>query len=103
MSFLKVPIYRNPKLLALAKEAPYCFGCRKHADGTIVATHGDFLEMGKCKGMKSADLPAYLCHECHTAIHNGHMGDFEEMRAYWYRAACLSMRWALENYPEVFR
>jgi hypothetical protein len=101
MNLLKVPIYRNPALLALAKEAPYCFHCRKVRDGTIVACHANTQEMGKGLKIKAADIPAFLCGCCHKMIDEGPY-DREYKQLLMYRAECLSMRWALENHPEVF-
>lgn len=95
-------IYRNAKLLGLAKEAPYCFHCRRPNDGTIVAAHANDGMMGKGMRLKAADVPAYLCYSCHHEIDNGSSMSRELCLNIWYRAAVLSMRWALENHPEVF-
>ena len=101
MSFLKVPIYRNRKLLDLARVAPKCFGCNRDNDGTVVAAHSNSQAMGKGMGIKAADLPAYLCHTCHANIDSpSNRGEAEAM---WFKAHALSMRWAHEHHPEVFR
>lgn len=42
-------MFRSPKLLAMAKEAPVCFGCGKANDGDVVAAHANWSEYGKVK------------------------------------------------------
>lgn len=97
-------IYRNKKLLALARVAPKCFCCGSDNDGTVVAAHSNMQIMGKGMGIKSADLPAYVCYSCHDHIDGrktqNHLGTG---RAEWCEAAVASLRWALENHPEVFK
>ncbi len=94
-------LYRNAKLLALAKEAPFCFHCFMPNDGTVVAAHANMQSMGKGTGIKAADVVAFLCQFCHGLIDAGSLtrGKKEGM---WCRAAVHSMRWALENHSEVF-
>jgi len=96
--------YRNPKLLALAREAPRCFACGRDNDGTVVAAHANQQSMGKGTGIKAADLPAFVCHRCHDAI-DGRTGEHKTRsarNAAWNEAAIHSLRWALETHPEVF-
>lgn len=95
-------IYRNKKLLALAKEAPHCFRCGEYNMGQVVACHANSHLMGKATGIKAADLPAYMCQQCHDMI-DGRTGDLsrDEKWLYWCEAAILSMHWALENHPDV--
>ena len=51
-------LYRNKKLLALAKEAPKCFHCDMPNDGTVIAAHRN---EGKGIGIKASDAGiAYL-------------------------------------------
>lgn len=98
-------VYRNKKLLALAKESPYCMRCRQPNIGQVVAAHANMQTMGKGMGLKAADVPAYLCQTCHDAVDgrvNHGMGT-REKHAEWAIAAIHSMRWVLENHPEVFR
>ncbi len=101
---LKIPLYRNRKLLAVIKKAPQCFGCGRSNDGSVVGAHCNSQMMGKGMSLKSADLPAALCHDCHSSydgrahgaiVHNAH--------EQWAWAAIRTMRWVLENHPEVFR
>lgn len=96
--------YRNPALLDLARHAPRCFCCGQANDGTVVAAHANLIELGKGMGIKAADIPAFLCHVCHDLI-DGRDSRWDRVKRTdeWYRAAVLSMRWALENHPEVFR
>ena len=95
--------YRNPKLLALAREVPRCFCCGRDNDGTIVGAHANMQEMGKGTGFKAADLTAYICSKCHDLIDGRSPGWGSLNRKFeWYRAATLSLRWALETHPEVF-
>jgi len=97
--------YRNKKLLALAKESPQCFMCGADNDGTVVAAHSDSQAMGKGMGYKSSDLPAFLCHECHSAVdgRNKMLSNREERQSAWAKAAVLSLRWVLINHPEVMK
>lgn len=98
-------IYRNKKLLALAKDAPYCMRCRNPNDGTVVPAHANMGIMGKGMGIKAADIPAFLCHHCHDVIDGRErvQGMTRDMRdGQWAIAAALTMRWVLENHPEVF-
>ena len=94
-------IYRNKKLLALAKHSPKCFCCGATNDGTVVAAHANLQIMGKGMGIKAADIPAFVCATCHDAIDGRSKAvDFDPEKE-WYRAAVLSMRWVLENHPDV--
>jgi hypothetical protein len=95
--------YRNPKLLALAKDAPYCFRCQIPNLDHIVAAHANMQSMGKGMGIKAADLVAYLCPVCHDLIDGRLSGlNRHEAQREWAFAAIHSMRYALENHPEVF-
>lgn len=97
--------YRNKKLLAMAKEVPYCMRCRMPNIGNVVAAHANMQTMGKGMGLKAADIPAFLCQSCHDQVdgrENSGMGT-REKHAEWAIAAVLSIRWVLENRPEVFR
>jgi hypothetical protein len=57
--------YRNPKLLAFAKDAPHCMCCSTPNMGQVVGAHSNKLRHGKGKGIKAHDLVAYLCQLCH--------------------------------------
>lgn len=97
-------VYRNKKLLALAKDAPRCFGCGNHNYGQVVAAHANRQDMGKGVGIKAADIPAFLCGECHDQYDGRIKSDLskEDRESEWNRAALLSMRWVLENRSDVF-
>lgn len=64
MSLQKVPHYRNPKLLALAKGMP-CQHCGSEIG--VVAAHSNFAVHGKGKNLKAHDcFVAFLCStKCH--------------------------------------
>ena len=97
--------YRNKKLLELARLAPRCFCCGYDNDGTVVAAHANTQEMGKGMGHKAADVPAFVCSYCHDGI-DGRSDLFDnryERWEAWAVAAIKSMRWALEEHPEVFK
>lgn len=98
-------IYRNSRLLSLAKFAPKCFACHVSNVGQVVACHSNQQGMGKGIGMKSADIPAYMCSACHDE-YDGRVTtkmNKTERESMWDKAALLSLRWALENHPDVFR
>lgn len=96
--------YRNPRLLALAKDAPRCFCCGRENDNTVVSAHSNEQAMGKGMGHKASDIPAFVCATCHDLIDGRNGGWSREAKIQeWRRAALLSMRWALVNHPEVFR
>lgn len=91
-------IYRNRKLLALAKEVPYCMGCRHPNDGTIVAAHRN---EGKGMGIKAPDWAiAFLCHDCHHYIDEG-KSPRSERRAIMDRSIVVTLGWIIENHPGV--
>ena len=88
-------IYRNRKLLALAKEAPRCFCCNSANDGTVVAAHRN---EGKGMGMKASDAGiAFLCGKCHYEIDNGKSMSRKERRSAMDRAISLTLQWMIED------
>lgn len=96
--------YRNRKLLDLAREVPECFHCRAPNHGQVIAAHANTQVMGKGTGHKAADIPAYLCHACHTSYDGQSKGAIQHNdHQAWAWAAVRSLRWVLENHPEVFR
>lgn len=65
--------YRSPKLIALAADCPRCMSCGLVNLGTVVACHSNSQRHGKGMGLKSHDVVAYLCQECHDRI-DGRVG-----------------------------
>lgn len=91
-------MFRSPKLLAMAKEAPCCFHCSNPNDGTVVAAHSNQLRDGKGKGIKAADYRvAFLCHYCHTEIDQGSRMPRETRIACWEEAHRRSIGWLFET------
>lgn len=90
-------MYRNKKLLNLAKECPVCMRCGKHNDGTIVAAHSNQLRDGKGRGLKAHDYRiAYLCNECHSQIDQGQWSRSEKVEA-WEDAHRATVGWLFES------
>lgn len=91
-------MYRNTKLLELAKDAEYCYGCGNPNDGTIVAAHSNQLRDGKGKGIKAHDYRiAFLCHKCHYELDQGHnMGKYDKIE-FWEHAHRMTIGWLFEN------
>lgn len=53
-------------------------------DGTVVASHSNWLEHGKAKGRKADDnRVASLCHGCHSDLDQGSRMSGDERRAMW--------------------
>jgi hypothetical protein len=93
-----VATYRNPKLLALAKEAPHCMSCGRPQDGSVVAAHSDSLSHGKGTGHKASDAcVAFLCNLCHYDIAVNHKIIRAEKRDKWEQAHMKTIRWLIET------
>lgn len=91
-------MYRNKKLLNLAKNAPYCFSCGRYNDGSIVAAHSNQLRDGKGKGIKAHDYRiAYLCYSCHYDIDQSGKLSKEEKIAKWEEAHRKTIGFLFEN------
>lgn len=89
--------YRNTKLLQAARNVPYCMGCGKVTDGTIVAAHSDQIRDDKGTGIKAHDYRiAYLCYTCHENVGAGQLSR-EEKREIWERAHRASIGWMFET------
>lgn len=94
-------IYRNKKLLELARVAPKCFCCGKDNDETVVAAHRN---ESKGMGCKASDAGiAFLCHACHFEIDNGKSMTREQRRAEMNAAISWTLQWVIENHQEVFK
>jgi uncharacterized CHY-type Zn-finger protein len=86
-------IYRNAKILQLAKESP-C-QCCGNDDGTVVAAHRN---EGKGMGLKVSDaLIAYMCYKCHHELDNGKELSRDERRDMWNRACIKTMQFLIEK------
>lgn len=84
---MKHSVYRNPKLLALAR-GQACVMCDAQ-DDTIVSAHSNLLEHGKGKGLKSHDgMVSWLCYRCHTKLDQGKDMTREQRRDYTLEAIC---------------
>jgi len=96
-------IYRNPKILALAKECPVCMDCGKRNDGTLVAAHSNQSRDGKGMGIKAHDYRvAFICHDCHAEIDQGNKFTKAERVAAWEAAHRKTIGWLFEaGYLEV--
>ena len=92
---MKPQPYRNPKLLALAKDCP-CALCGK--SGTTVSAHSNYSEHGKGMGRKADDAYiAFLCHKCHMAIDQGKDMNYEQKRDMWYIAMSKTYHYLLSH------
>jgi hypothetical protein len=93
--------YRNPKLLAIAKQSP-CQLCGVQ-DSTIVASHSNQLIDGKGMGIKASDYRiAYLCNACHYTLDQGKQLPKAKRKEYWDQAHRSTIGWLFENgYLEV--
>lgn len=89
-------MYRNHKLLSLAKHSP-CQNCGAD-DGTIVAAHGNGSEFGKGIGMKGHDCYiCFICHRCHYELDHGKAMSREEKRDMFIRAMHKTWLWLRKN------
>ena len=86
-------IYRNRKLLNLAKGMP-CVECGIE-DETIVAAHSN---QGKGMGIKASDSTImFLCYRCHTELDCGKTMTRDEKREFTYRNNAKTLRMLLEE------
>jgi hypothetical protein len=90
--------YRNNKLLKLAEKVKVCTHCGLWNEGRIVAAHSNLLKHGKGRGLKSNDIPAYLCPVCHDIL-DGRVGDMDKQgkELMFLNAMFKSMLWLLES------
>lgn len=79
--------YRNPKLLALARDQA-CVMCL-NLNNTVVAAHSNLGEHGKGMGNKAHDgMTAWLCYRCHTRLDQGSDMNREQKREFMLTAIC---------------
>lgn len=89
--------YRSPKILKAAKDAPLCFGCGKHNDGTVIAAHSNQLKDGKGIGIKAHDYRvAYICHDCHQLIDTDRISRQEKTDT-WETAHRRTIGWLFDS------
>lgn len=90
--------FRSRKLLDAAKEAPRCFCCGRHNDGTVVMAHANWHEYGKGAGLKAHDWAvAAICGECHSSIDQGAHMTKDERKASWLAAHIRTMAWLFDS------
>lgn len=91
-------MYRNKKLLELARQCPFCNGCGKANDSTIVAAHSNQLRDGKGRGLKAHDYRiSALCYNCHYTYDQGsHMSKLERTE-FFDEAHRKFIGWLFEN------
>lgn len=94
-------MYRNKKLLEMARQSP-CQNCGTK-DGTIVAAHSNQLRDGKGRGIKAHDYRiAALCYGCHMELDQGTSMSKQERAEFFDEAHRKTIGWLFENdYLEV--
>ena len=91
-------MYRNKKLLEVVREAPICFGCGRHNDGTVCAAHSNQGTHGKGKSIKAHDCyVAALCYQCHSELDQGTTMDKLERQAMWHVACVHTYGWLMRD------
>ena len=86
--------FRSNKLRDSFRDAPQCFGCGKHNDGTVVGAHANGAHMGKGMGHKAPDYYlAGLCYDCHVRLDQGKDMTRDERRQFWLDAYVKTMAW----------
>lgn len=90
-------IYRSPKLLALAREAPHCMDCLRF-NRTVVSAHSNQLRDGKGRSLKAHDYRiAFMCQDCHHEVDQGAKLTREERVARWEDAHRRTIGWLFET------
>jgi hypothetical protein len=94
-------IYRNQKLLDLAKQAPHCMNiaCMAPNSGQVVGCHSNMIKHGKGKSIKAHDIPAYGCNVCHDKIdgRGGYNLPRAEAQLLFYEMQYMSLLWLLQS------
>lgn len=89
-------IYRNARILQLAKESP-C-QCCGNDDGTVVAAHSNQQRDGKGTGIKAQDYRiAYLCMRCHAYVDSDPKATRAEKVELWEEAHRKTIGWLFMN------
>lgn len=90
--------WRSKKLLATAKDVPYCMSCFTPNDGTVVAAHSNQQRDGKGTGIKAADYRiAFMCNQCHHEIDNGSGLSRAKRLEIWEAAHRHSIGWLFDS------
>ena len=94
-------MYRNKKLLEMARQSP-CQHCGMN-DSSTIAAHSNQLRDGKGRGIKAHDFRvAYLCFTCHYNLDQGNKLNKQERIEMWDEAHRKTIGWLFENdYLEV--
>lgn len=91
-------MYRNKKLLELARQVRNCGICGKQNDGTIVGAHSNQLRDGKGRGIKSHDYRiCAICYSCHMELDQGTKWSKQERIEKWEDAHRAFIGWLFEN------
>lgn len=98
-SMFKAQVYRNPALLALAKEAPHCMGCGRSNDGSVVSAHSAQYRDGHGRSQKASDARiAFLCgRPCHHELDQGSRMSKAERVAFFEEAHRETIGWLIET------
>ena len=97
-------IYRNPKLLAMARECPVCMNCQRNNNGDVVAAHSNQLRDGKGRGLKAHDYRiAFLCYVCHLDLDQGKDMSKQERVEMWEEAHRKSIGWLCESMRMIIK
>ena len=101
MSFFKTPMYRNRKLLDLAKHGEQCLMCRQHRP--LMMGHSNQGRDGHGRGIKAHDYRiALVCLECHGELDSGSLWTRAERVERFEAAHRLTIAWLFDNgYLEV--
>jgi len=87
--------YRSKEMRDFAKDAPVCFSCHFANFGTVVGCHSNSISNGKGMGIKSSDLLAFMCKDCHDYI-DAHWKE-SKVQETFYRAVYESTVWLLQT------
>ena len=91
-------MYRNPKLLNLARECPICMMCGMNNNDDVVSAHSNQLRDGKGRGLKAHYYRiAFCCYACHLAIDSGNKMSRQERVDAWEEAHRKSIGWLFES------
>ena len=91
-------IYRNPKLLATARQCPVCMMCGMTNNDDVVSAHSNQLRDGKGRGLKAHDYRiAFCCYKCHLELDQGKNMSRQERVDAWEEAHRKTIGWLFES------